>query len=119
MYSSNMTFRKRSGHKDRDEETPEEVNRRFEQLAAATPELGGFGPRDWTPAEDNEGFVAPNPPLPTLRTHTKVGWLLLVAAIVGFIILGITQPAYSAVAATICLLALAVGLGLLLPIRRR
>ena len=58
MYSSNMTFRKRSGHKDRDEETPEEVNRRFEQLAAATPELGGFGPRDWTPAEDNEGFVA-------------------------------------------------------------
>ncbi|STY88842.1 Uncharacterised protein [Mobiluncus holmesii] len=118
MYSSIMTFRNRSGHKDRNEETPEEVNRRFEQLAAATPELGGFGPRDWTPVEDTEGFVAPNPPLPTLRTRTKVGWLLLAAAIIGFVVLGITQPIYSAAAATLCLIALAVGLGLLLPLRR-
>lgn len=119
MYSSDMSFRKRGSSGNPDGETPEEVDRRFEELAAATPELGGLGPRDWTPAEDTEGFVPPNPPLPSLPRRALIGWVLLVASIIGFIILGITQPSFAPALATLCLVALALSLGLLLPRRRR
>ncbi|MST48790.1 hypothetical protein [Mobiluncus porci] len=103
--------------KRRPEEFPEndaEIERRFEELAAATPELGGFGPRDWSPAEDTEGFIPPDPPLPRLRPATMWGWILLAIALGGFIVLGILRPAFSAVLAGGCLLVLAVSFYLLM-----
>lgn len=95
--------------KDRQDDAPDddEIERRFEELALATPELGGLGPRDWTPAEDAEGFTQPDPPLPHLRPSTVRGWILLVLSVTGLCLLGILRPAFSAVMACVCLLFLA------------
>lgn len=95
-------------------DSDDEIERRFEQLAAATPELGGFGPRDWSPAEDTEGFTPPDPPLPQLRTSLVWGWILLALALVGFIVLGILRPAYSPILAVACLAILAFSFYLLM-----
>lgn len=97
-------FRKKRQDADSDDD---EIRRRFEELAAATPELGGFGPRDWSPAEDTEGFVQPDPPLPRLHRSTIRGWVLFVIGITGLCLLGIFRPAYSSIMAILCLLVLA------------
>lgn len=73
----------------------------------ATPELGGLGPRDWTPAEDVEGFAQPNPPLPKLRPATISGIILLVISLVGLCLVGLLHPEFSAIMAVACLLVLA------------
>lgn len=92
----------------------EEINRRFEALASSTPELGGFGPRDWTPAEDTEGFEEPDPPLPRLSKRSMWGWILLVAALLGLVILGLTRPWYSPFLAVLCLAVLGISFALLM-----
>ena len=103
----------KKGHRD-DVPDDAEIERRFGELALATPELGGVGPRDWSPAEDTEGFVQPDPPLPHLRPSTVRGWVLLVISLMGLCVLGFARPAFSAVIACVCLLILLWSLYLLI-----
>lgn len=105
------------GFRNRDDsEDSEDIERRFHELADQTPELGGLGPRDWSPAEDTSGFVAPDPPLPKLSRRKKLGWTLLVISLVGLLLLAVFHPAYSAALSVVSLVGFAASLLLLLPL---
>lgn len=73
----------------RDGEMPDrEIDARFDELARSLGplEVPQTGPRDYSPEEDEEGFVEPDPELEPANPLVSLGWLGLLGGIVMLIV---------------------------------